>query len=79
MGALAAHVAWEHRVTAMGDHSGRRPGLDLDACPLTAFALGRDAQVVAAHEVVHSAGLDDRGGAAHRAGWDRLVALLTSG
>ena len=35
MGALAGHVAWEHRVTAVRDRDVSGTLLELDSCPLT--------------------------------------------
>lgn len=76
MGALAGHVAWEHRVTAMRDHHERGALLGLDACPLTAYAarIGNPADEL--HREVHGLALTRRGSCEHRAAWERLAALL---
>lgn len=79
MGALAAHVAWEHRVTAMVDHHVRESLLALDECPLTAYSERHCAEAVQAHHQVHVAAVEHRGSDAHRASWERLASLLTPG
>jgi EAL domain-containing protein (putative c-di-GMP-specific phosphodiesterase class I) len=79
MGALAGHVAWEHRVTVLGEHVARQAFTGLDTCPLTDYLVRRGADVgtLDAHRAVHDAALVSRGSAEHRATWGRLAAMLT--
>jgi EAL domain-containing protein (putative c-di-GMP-specific phosphodiesterase class I) len=81
LGALAAHVAWEHRITAVGDVPARRALLDSAACALGAFVAARpDANpLLLAHEAVHRVALFARGSDEHRTQWERLVSLLGEG
>ena len=81
LGALAAHVAWEHRVTAVGDVPARRALLGSGACALGAYVAARsDAHLLrAAHEEVHRIALGARGSDEHRTRWERLVSLLGEG
>jgi EAL domain-containing protein (putative c-di-GMP-specific phosphodiesterase class I) len=80
IGALAGHVAWEHRVAILGEHYPRESFRGSPACPLTGFLArsGAAVDVTAAHEHVHAAALDSgRGSVIHRAAWDRLAAVIT--
>ena len=49
VGALAAHVAWEHRVNSLGNNRLRGSVLDLETCALTSYL--RRAGIDAAVEV----------------------------
>ncbi len=73
LGALAGHVAWEHRVSAS---PGAGPAGRDEACPLDRF-LDRvgdpDGQVRQAHAEVHRACLAGRGTAEHLRWWRVLV------
>lgn len=76
LGALAAHVAWEHRVTALGDEARLLLG-SLRGCALDAFLRTRDATEAArAHEMLHHAVLGRVGGTAHRKAWHHLKDLV---
>ncbi|QNN54127.1 EAL domain-containing protein [Nocardioides mesophilus] len=76
LGALAAHVAWEHRVTAVGASSSARAALVAsDACALRGFLVGGDQGLQTLHEQVHLTALDGRG-PVHRVAWERLVVAL---
>jgi EAL domain-containing protein (putative c-di-GMP-specific phosphodiesterase class I) len=75
MGALAGHVAWEHRMTATGRYAGA-DRLDLAGCPLTAYTRADGADVTRAHEAVHAAAVGQRGSVVHRTAWERLIALV---
>ena len=79
VGALAAHVAWEHRASALGHHRGGGAVLGLEGCALTSYlrAAGR-ADIVAVHHEVHAAAVAGRGSDAHRAGWTRLASLVSA-
>ena len=80
MGALAGHVAWEHRVTILGERYAGESLSRLHACPLTGFLerRGDRAKVVDVHERVHAAALEgSRGSQSHRAAWAHLAALVT--
>lgn len=79
LGALAAHVAWEHQVTALrGDPANDAVVASL-SCPLVGY-LGRSTGTfVVAHREVHEHALAQRGSAAHRAAWERLVLMLGDG
>jgi EAL domain-containing protein (putative c-di-GMP-specific phosphodiesterase class I) len=80
LGALAAHVAWEHRVTALDRSPVRSALLDQDVCVLSGYIAERLGDEVArAHATVHRAALAGRGGPAHRAAWERLVMLMDEG
>lgn len=74
LGLLAAHVAWEHRVTALSDHPARP--LAPEDCALTAHAARLGTEVDEAHERVHAAALTQRGSLEHRTAWGRLVVLV---
>jgi EAL domain-containing protein (putative c-di-GMP-specific phosphodiesterase class I) len=78
VGALAAHVCWEHRITALGYHHFRGSVLDLGTCALSPYIeeLG-SAEAVEAHQTVHGEAVVSRGSAAHRAAWDRLANLVS--
>lgn len=76
VGALAGHVAWEHRLTAPGVEDARRVLAPLDTCAMTSYLRGRGiAAAVAAHEALHAAALRDRDSGARLAAWHQLVAL----
>jgi EAL domain-containing protein (putative c-di-GMP-specific phosphodiesterase class I) len=79
MGALAGHVAWEHRVTVLGEHYARESFIGVDTCPLTGYLDRGDhcTGVVDAHRAVHAAALLSRGSDAHRSSWEVLAALVT--
>jgi hypothetical protein len=79
LGALAGHVAWEHRVTAIGYHQEEQP-LGLDVCPLTPY-LARHADVAAVHlhEAVHAVTLREPGGEEQRATWKHLSSSILPG
>ena len=79
MGALAGHVAWEHRVTVLGGHGAGASFVGARRCPLTGYLArrGHRREVVACHEAVHQAAMVSRGSHAHRAGWERLAAMVT--
>jgi EAL domain-containing protein (putative c-di-GMP-specific phosphodiesterase class I) len=81
MGALAGHVAWEHRVTILGEHYARESFTGVHTCPLTRYLArtGQRADVLDAHQTVHAAALVSRGSQAHRAAWERLAAMVTGG
>jgi EAL domain-containing protein (putative c-di-GMP-specific phosphodiesterase class I) len=78
VGALAAHVCWEHRITALGYHHFRGSVLDLGTCALSPYLdeLG-STEAVEAHQTVHGEAVVSRGSVAHRAAWDRLAALVS--
>jgi hypothetical protein len=81
MGALAGHVAWEHRVTILGERYASGYLSRLHACPLTGFLerRGGRADVVDVHERVHAAALEgSRGSRSHRAAWAHLAARVTA-
>ena len=78
LGAIAAHVAWEHRMVAIGD-SGPVAAADsgLGCCGLTSYAerLGSP-EVTAAHRAAHVAALAHRGSVQQRLAWQRLSDLV---
>ncbi len=78
MGAVAAHVAWEHRMVALGRHDSGRP--DLESCGLSGYLQrsGRT-EVAAVHRDAHVAALADRGGSEQRRIWQRLSDLVLGG
>jgi hypothetical protein len=79
LGALAAHVAWEHQVTALRGDPSRDAVVASLSCPLVGY-LGRSADaLVVAHREVHDHALAQRGSAAHRTAWERLVLMLGDG
>ena len=79
VGALAAHVCWEHRITALGYHHFRGSVLDLGTCALSPYLddLGID-EAVEAHQTVHGEAVVSRGSEAHRAAWHRLAGLVSA-
>lgn len=83
LGGLAAHVAWEHRLTAFGTSPARRVLENRGACALTAYIheqRGPDRHPLEAmHDEVHAEALESRGAPAHREAWGRLVAALGEG
>jgi EAL domain-containing protein (putative c-di-GMP-specific phosphodiesterase class I) len=78
VGALAAHVCWEHRITALGYHHFRGTVLDLGTCALSPYLdeLG-SSEAVEAHQTVHGEAVVSRGSEAHRASWDLLAGLVS--
>jgi EAL domain-containing protein (putative c-di-GMP-specific phosphodiesterase class I) len=76
-GALAGHVAWEHRLAALGTHPSREVVLDLSTCALTTYAdrLG-DPDITATHRALHETALADRSRAEHMAAWQQLTVLV---
>jgi EAL domain-containing protein (putative c-di-GMP-specific phosphodiesterase class I) len=78
LGALAAHIAWEHRVTAVGDIPARQGLLHREACALSAYLTGRPQpqRLHDAHDEVHRSALVGRGSELHRSRWEQLVAML---
>jgi EAL domain-containing protein (putative c-di-GMP-specific phosphodiesterase class I) len=81
VGALAAHVAWEHRVTAVGRNPVRDQIIGIDNCPLTAYIAGCPERrlLTPSHEALHTAALSGRGGAVHRDTWQELAAMIGEG
>ena len=80
IGALAGHVAWEHRVAILGQHYPHESFRGSPACPLTGFLArnGTAAEATDAHERVHAAALESsRGSGVHRAAWEHLAAVMT--
>ncbi len=78
LGALAGHVAWEHRLTALAGRTAGTELLGTRTCTLSGYLGGRpDAErLAAAHEAVHVQAFRAPGSAAHRAAWDSLAALM---
>jgi EAL domain-containing protein (putative c-di-GMP-specific phosphodiesterase class I) len=76
IGALAAHVRWEHRARAGGDHPDPRC-LGVSSCALTGFLQAGDPELVALHESVHHAALSSSGSPGHRGRWERLATGVT--
>ena len=78
LGALAGHVAWEHRVTVLGEHYARESLIGVETCPLTGYVrrVGHS-EAIHAHEAVHAAALASRGSDEHRSAWESLAALVT--
>ncbi len=76
-GALAGHVSWEHRITALGVHPHRDVVSHLGTCTLTAYLdrLGNPA-ITAAHRELHDLALTDRDSAEHRASWAHVSGLV---
>jgi hypothetical protein len=76
-GGLAGHVAWEHRVTALGPHPDPEVVSHLGACTLTSYLdrLGEPGTTVA-HRELHDLALTARDGPEHRAAWVHLSALV---
>jgi EAL domain-containing protein (putative c-di-GMP-specific phosphodiesterase class I) len=79
LGALAGHLAWEERLSAI---RWGRADADPDTagpCPLAPYiagANGRAPELEAAHRALHAMAVDAPGGEAHRAAWESLVTLL---
>jgi EAL domain-containing protein (putative c-di-GMP-specific phosphodiesterase class I) len=80
LGGLAAHVAWHHRLSAVG------PSVALTllhapaSCGLTGYLDRPGAEELReAHATVHRHALADPAADPHRAAWDRLVGLLGDG
>ncbi len=83
LGGLAAHVAWEHRMTAFGASPARQLLVDSDMCGLAAYLReqhrhDRD-RLETLHAEVHAEAFARRAGPAHRKTWDRLVSALGEG
>ena len=77
LGALAGHLAWEHRVNAVADLDAGAHVLDLEACPLTGYlAEAGDRPEQTAHQHVHAAAVRHRGGCEHRTAWEHLAGLV---
>jgi EAL domain-containing protein (putative c-di-GMP-specific phosphodiesterase class I) len=76
-GGLAGHVAWEHRVTALGPHPDPEVVSHLGACTLTSYLdrLGEPG-TTAAHRELHDLAITARDGPEHRAAWVHLSALV---
>ena len=79
LGAIAAHLAWEHRLAAVSSSAFLLEQAAGDSCRLSAYleaAGARSGEIERAHLAVHAAAIEDRGGPVHRDAWQRLVALL---
>ena len=78
-GAMAAHVAWEHRMVAVGDTgtvAAAGSGLGCCGLPSSAERLGSPA-VAAAHRAAHVAALAGRGSVQQRMAWAALGRLVS--
>ncbi|MGA9746569.1 MAG: EAL domain-containing protein [Nocardioides sp.] len=79
LGAMGAHVAWEHRAAANADAQ-HAEGLadcglaDFLATPIDEVEIA--GQIALVHEEVHVEAMRSRGGIAHREAWEHLVALI---
>ncbi len=81
LGALAAHVAWEHRLNAVSGGPARPRLVDPGACALSGY-LQRQPDAVRLereHLAVHHAALGARGSAEHRAAWEALARRVEGG
>lgn len=78
LGGLAAHVAWEHKVTAMASTTSRPAPLEDAECPLARYITGVDdrGHLAEAHAAVHRATRDGRGTAEHMRWWRVLTKML---
>lgn len=78
MGAMAGHVAWEHRVSALGEHHARESLLGIETCPLTSYIdrTGRCTELHGPHQAVHAEAVGDRGSVEHREAWQRLTTAV---
>ncbi len=78
LGGLAAHLAWEIRLHALGGDASLVELAARDGCPLSDFiaATAGDRVLEGAHSVLHATALARRLGAEHRGAWDALAALL---
>ena len=81
LGALGAHVAWEHRLSVLGQHPAREQLLGIESCMLTAYAAAHPdrEQLEAAHLALHDAARLGRGTPSHRLAWERLAVLAGEG
>jgi EAL domain-containing protein (putative c-di-GMP-specific phosphodiesterase class I) len=81
LGALAGHIAWEHRMMALGPDPMNDSLLDTEDCVLTSYLEGRDedGELTEAHVAVHAAAIGRRGSDEHRAAWERMAQLLGEG
>jgi EAL domain-containing protein (putative c-di-GMP-specific phosphodiesterase class I) len=78
MGALAGHVAWEHRTAGIGVHLGPDIVARLGPCTLTSYADGLgDPEVTATHRDVHDLALTQPDSREHRAAWTVLTSLVS--
>lgn len=78
LGGLAAHVAWEHRVSAIATGAMAVPQVD-EPCPLDGYIerLGDPAgHLSEAHAAVHRASHAGRGSAEHQHWWRVLTKML---
>lgn len=78
LGALAGHLAWEQRRSAVRTSPSLARLASLDDCPLTAYLGGLDGDAAAladAHRALHAAALDEPGDG-HARAWNRLTGLL---
>jgi EAL domain-containing protein (putative c-di-GMP-specific phosphodiesterase class I) len=79
LGGLAAHVAWEHRVTAMASATSRPALLEDAECPLACYIAALDdrgGHLAEAHAAVHRATRNGRGTADHMRWWRVLTKML---
>jgi EAL domain-containing protein (putative c-di-GMP-specific phosphodiesterase class I) len=78
LGGLAAHVAWEHKVTAMASTTSRPAPLEDAECPLTRYISRVDnrGHLSEAHAAVHRATRNGRGTAEHMRWWRVLTKML---
>ncbi|HET7386485.1 MAG TPA: EAL domain-containing protein [Nocardioidaceae bacterium] len=78
LGALAAHVSWEHKITALGPGPLRADLLGIDNCVLTGFIeRHHDADALdRAHRAVHHEAARGRGSRTHRRAWQQLATLI---
>ncbi|MGH3444821.1 MAG: EAL domain-containing protein, partial [Nocardioidaceae bacterium] len=78
LGALAAHVSWEHTITALGPGPLRAGLLGVDSCVMTGF-IERHPDAVSldrAHCAVHREAAQGRGSRPHRRAWQQLATLI---
>jgi EAL domain-containing protein (putative c-di-GMP-specific phosphodiesterase class I) len=78
IGALAGHVAWEDRATALAGQPSRAMLVDLGTCTLTSYVdrLG-DPDLATAHREVHDLAVGHQAGVEHLAAWAHLSHLVT--
>lgn len=83
VGGLAAHVAWEHRVTVFGASRSQLALGGGDSCGLASYLREHHAAdrgtLEVLHAEVHAKAFSARGGPAHRSAWERLVTALGEG
>jgi predicted signal transduction protein with EAL and GGDEF domain len=77
VGALAAHVRWEHQVSLDGPRAGSEVR-GAGSCALTRHLRGHDPALQLLHESVHAAVLSGRGSAEHRNAWARLATEVSA-